>query len=164
MALITVSDTRSASDDLNGRWLADAVIAIGARLVYADCVPDEPVDVVGALERALGAGARLVVFNGGTGVAPRDTTVDAIAPRLDRVLPGFGELFRLLSWEQIGSAAMLSRALSGIVGRSAVFCLPGSHKAVQLGWERLIAPEIRHILSELDRGQDRITTNPNASG
>lgn len=151
LALVTVSDTRDSSSDPNGAWLREAAVAIGADVVFQCVVVDDPAQVVRALEDSLSAGARAVVFNGGTGVASRDNTVDALQARYDRPLPGFGELFRLLSWEQVGSSAMLSRACAGIVGRSVLFTVPGSPKAVRLAWDRLIAPEVRHLVAELDR-------------
>ena len=93
----------------------------------------------------------MVLFNGGTGIATRDTTFDALSGRLEKMLPGFGELFRMLSWDQVQSAAMLSRATAGIYRNAVVFSTPGSPKAVQLAWEKLIAPEVRHLVFELEK-------------
>jgi molybdenum cofactor biosynthesis protein B len=107
-------------------------------------IRDEPDQVAAALEE-LAAGARLVIFNGGTGIAPRDTTCDVLAGMIEKPLPGFGELFRMLSWEQVGAAAMLSRATAGVYRGRVVFSFPGSPAAVRLAWEKLIAPEIRHL-------------------
>ena len=149
VALITVSDTRTPETDVNGRYLAEAVDARGDRVVHAAIVPDDPERVLRALDDALAAGAEAVVVNGGTGIASRDTTFDALSARFERTLPGFGELFRMLSWEQVGPAAMLSRAAAGTVGRCVVFSTPGSPKAVRLAWERLIAPELGHVVAEL---------------
>lgn len=151
IALVTVSDTRTAETDVNGRYLADAAEAASARVVRRAVVPDEIPAVLAALDASLADGARVVLFNGGTGIASRDTTFDALSARFERGLPGFGELFRMLSWEQVGAAAMLSRAAAGVVGNAIVFCVPGSPKAVRLAWERLIAPELGHLVSEIDR-------------
>ena len=93
-------------------------------------------------------GVDAVILTGGTGVAPRDVTPEAVEPLLDRVVPGFGELFRMLSYQDIGSAAMLSRALAGLVRGRVVFALPGSRGAVELAMERLVLPEIGHLLGE----------------
>lgn len=151
LALVTVSDTRTPDTDVNGRYLAEVAGDASARVVHQAIVPDEPERVGAALDDALRSGARAVLFNGGTGIAARDTTFDALSARFERTLPGFGELFRMLSWEQVGAAAMLSRAAAGVVGRVVVFCVPGSPKAVRLAWERLIAPELGHLVAELDR-------------
>jgi molybdenum cofactor biosynthesis protein B len=94
-----------------------------------------------------------VIFNGGTGIAPRDTTYDVLARRLEKVLPGFGELFRMLSYAEVGAAAMLSRATAGVYRERIVISLPGSPAAVRLGWEKLIRPELEHLAWEVTRGQ-----------
>lgn len=150
VGLITVSDTRTAESDVNGAYLNEAVEAAGHRVAGYRLVPDEPERVLSALDDLLGE-ARAIVLNGGTGLSARDRTYDALAARLERTLPGFGELFRMLSWEQVGSAAMLSRAVAGTIGRCIVFSVPGSPAAVRLAWERLIAPELQHVMRELDR-------------
>ena len=100
---------------------------------------------------ALTADARIVVVNGGTGVSRRDTTYDTLAAMLEKTLPGFGELFRMLSYEQVGSAAMLSRATAGTYRGSVVVSVPGSPKAVALAWEKLIEPELAHLAWEVGR-------------
>jgi len=158
-ALVTVSDTRDASTDLNGPWLAREVEDQGGRVSFQCIVPDEAAEIDAALDRALSVGSQAVVFNGGTGFAPRDTTVDVVSRRFSAAMPGFGELFRLLSFQEIGSAAMLSRACAGIVEGAACFCIPGSHNAVRLAWDRLIGPEIGHLLAELAR-RPSVPTRP----
>jgi molybdopterin adenylyltransferase len=145
VAVVTVSDSRTLETDTNGRWLREAIAAAGHRLSSSALIRDEPEAVATALDQAVDGGARVVVFNGGTGIAPRDTTYDVLSRMIERPLPGFGELFRMLSWEQVGAAAMLSRATAGLYRGRAVFSLPGSPAAVQLAWERLIAPELRHV-------------------
>jgi molybdenum cofactor biosynthesis protein B len=151
VAVITVSDTRTLHTDDNGAYLKAELAAAGHSLALYEIVPDEPERVLAALDAALTDGARVIVFNGGTGIAARDTTFEAISQRIERALPGFGEIFRMLSYEQVGAAAMLSRAMAGVIGRSVVFCVPGSHKAVRLAWERIIAPEIAHLVRELSK-------------
>jgi molybdopterin adenylyltransferase len=148
-AAITVSDTRTAEDDTAGRALREAAESAGHRLESAALVPDD----VAAIRRALRAmlarpGVDVVVLTGGTGFSPRDLTIEAVEPLLDRHIDGFGELFRMLSWQQVGAAAMLSRALAGLVGGRAVFALPGSPKAVALALTELILPEAGHLIAQ----------------
>ena len=147
--VISVSDTRTLETDTGGALVAELLENSGHAVLGRAIVADEPAAISAALERALAVdGTRAVVFTGGTGIAPRDVTPDAIEPLLDRVIPGFGELFRQLSYASIGSAAMLSRALAGVVGGRVVFVLPGSRGAVLLGMEQLILPELGHLASE----------------
>jgi molybdopterin adenylyltransferase len=151
VSIVTVSDSRTADTDVNAAFLRDAIEAAGHTVCGYRLVRDEAPDVVEALDEMVGAGARIVIFNGGTGVSRRDTTFDALSGKLEKTLPGFGELFRMLSWEQVGSAAMLSRATAGIYRGAAVISVPGSPAAVRLAWERLIAPELEHLAWELTR-------------
>jgi molybdenum cofactor biosynthesis protein B len=117
-------------------------------------VPDERPAIQAALRAALaGEGAEAVILTGGTGIAPRDVTPESVEPMLERILPGFGELFRILSFEEIGSAALLSRALAGLACGRVVFVLPGSRGAVRLGMERLILPELGHLAGEAAKGR-----------
>lgn len=145
LAVVTVSDSREPESDANRAYLEAAIAAEGHRLLAYRLIRDEPAAVGAVLDELVAAGAEVLVFNGGTGIAPRDTTYDALAGRIEKPMPGFGELFRMLSWQEVGAAAMLSRATAGIYRGSAVFSLPGSPKAVRLAWERLIAPELAHI-------------------
>jgi molybdenum cofactor biosynthesis protein B len=145
VAVVTVSDSRTPETDTNGAWLRAAIEAAGHRVADYRVVRDEADEVEDALRLAAFGPARVVVFNGGTGIAPRDTTFDVLSRHLERTIPGFGELFRMLSWEQVGAAAMLSRATAGIYRRTVVFSLPGSPAAVRLAWERLIEPELKHL-------------------
>jgi molybdenum cofactor biosynthesis protein B len=142
VAVVTVSDSRTPETDTNGIWLREQIEAAGHTAAGYLLIRDEPLAVECALDESR---ARVVIFNGGTGIAPRDTTYDVLSRRIERPIPGFGELFRMLSWEQVGAAAMLSRATAGVIAGRVVFSLPGSHAAVRLAWERLIAPELRHI-------------------
>jgi molybdenum cofactor biosynthesis protein B len=148
-AIVSVSDTRTLATDAGGARIEQLLAAAGHPVVSREVVPDEPARIRAALEhwlRADGVGA--VIFTGGTGVAPRDVTPETIEPLLDRVVPGFGELFRMLSWQDVGSAALLSRALAGIAAGRVVFVLPGSRAAVELALEKLILPELGHLASE----------------
>jgi molybdenum cofactor biosynthesis protein B len=150
VGLITVSDTRTPDTDENGAWLRERVEAAGALVAGYGVVPDEPDEVRDALDALVGQ-AEVVVVNGGTGVSKRDTTYDTLAGMLEKTLPGFGELFRMLSFEQVGAAAMLSRATAGTYRGAVVVSIPGSPKAVALAWERLIEPELAHLAREVGR-------------
>jgi molybdopterin adenylyltransferase len=150
VGVITVSDTRTPDDDTNGHWLQERIAAAGAVVSGYRVVRDEPDEVRAALDELV-ADARVVVVNGGTGVSRRDTTYDTLAGILEKTLPGFGELFRMLSYEQVGSAAMLSRATAGTYRGAVVVSTPGSPKAVALAWEKLIEPELAHLAWELGR-------------
>lgn len=145
IGVVTVSDSRTAETDANGAWLREAIAAAGHADGGYRVIRDEPEQVAAALDELAGGSARIVIFNGGTGIAPRDTTYDVLARMIEKPLPGFGELFRMLSWEQVGAAAMLSRATAGVCRGCVVFSLPGSPAAVRLAWEKLIAPEIEHV-------------------
>lgn len=151
IGLVTTSDSRTPETDTNGHYLRGAVEAAGHTVATYRLIRDEPEQVVAALDAAVQAGARVIVFNGGTGISPRDNTYDALSRRLEKPIPGFGELFRMLSWEQVGSAAMLSRAAAGTYRGRVVFSVPGSPAAVRLAWERLIAPEVQHLAWEVAR-------------
>lgn len=151
-AFLTVSDTRSAADDTGGALLRELALAAGHRVVSARRSRDEAGEIRSALVELLALPeVDLAVATGGTGFSPRDVTVEAVAPLFTKTVEGFGELFRMLSFTEVGAAAMLSRAAGGIVGRQAVFLLPGSPKAVRLGMEKLILPEAGHLLGQARR-------------
>jgi molybdenum cofactor biosynthesis protein B len=148
-AVITVSDTRTLADDTGGALVCELVEGAGHRVASREIVKDDAGAIREALERALASpDCAAVVLTGGTGVSPRDITPEAVAPLLERPLPGFGELVRQLSFAEIGSAAMVSRALGGLANGKPVFALPGSRAAVRLGLERLILPELGHLAGE----------------
>jgi molybdenum cofactor biosynthesis protein B len=149
VAVITVSDTRTLEDDTGGALVAELLEAAGHKVASREIVKDEPVAIRAATESALSAdGVRAVILTGGTGVAPRDVTPESVVPLLEREVPGFGELFRMLSYEDIGSAALLSRAVAGLARGRVVFVIPGSRGAVQLALEKLIVPELGHLAAE----------------
>jgi molybdenum cofactor biosynthesis protein B len=150
LALLTVSDTRAAADDLSGAAARGLIEASGYTVVDYAVVPDEPDRVREWAERCLARDdCDGLIVNGGTGISSRDRTYEALGGLLDRRLDGFGELFRTLSFEQIGARAMLSRAVAGIARGKPLFALPGSTAAVKLGLERLILPVLGHLLAEL---------------
>jgi molybdopterin adenylyltransferase len=150
LGLVTVSDTRTEATDENGHWLRSRVADAGAVVSGYRLVPDEP-DAVRTAVDALVEEAEIVIVNGGTGISRRDTTYDTLAGMLEKTLPGFGELFRMLSFEQVGAAAMLSRATAGTYRGAIVVSIPGSPNAVALAWERLIEPELTHLAWEVGR-------------
>jgi molybdenum cofactor biosynthesis protein B len=149
--VVTVSDTRTAETDVSGARIRAALEGAGHRVVSYAILPDEPGRIREHVERALAdPGVQAVIVNGGTGVAPRDTTYEALTALLEKRLDGFGELFRMLSWEQVGSAAMLSRAAAGVARGKILASLPGSPDAVTLAMERLLVPELGHIARLLE--------------
>jgi len=150
-AVITVSDTRTPETDRGGSWIRERLESEGHWIAYTRIVRDDLELIHQALEEALATEAFAVLFTGGSGVTARDVTVEAILPRLEKILPGFGELFRMLSFHEIHARAMLSRAEAGIIGRKAIFLLPGSLNAVRLAIEELILPVVKHLHFELYR-------------
>lgn len=148
--VLTISDTRTEANDTSGDAIAGLLAANGHEIRLRTIVKDEPSAVQHAIRSHLAA-AQVVITTGGTGITSRDSTYEAISQLLDKRIDGFGELFRSLSFQEIGSAAMLSRACAGAIGRTAVFSLPGSEHAVRLAMTRLILPEIGHVVRELNR-------------
>ena len=155
LGIVTASDTRGEGEDASGGWLRQAATAAGHTVASYAVVKDEPEAIREALARAAGAGVQAIVVNGGTGIAARDRTYEAVAGVLEKRLDGFGELFRMLSYDEIGSAAMMSRAVGGVWRGCAVFSVPGATAAVRLAWEKLIAPELSHLVRELRKDARR---------
>ena len=148
--VLTISDTRTAETDASGDAIAQALTSAGHDVAGRRIVRDEPA-TVREIVRAESRNVPVIVTTGGTGITARDSTYEAISALLDKRLDGFGELFRMLSYEQVGSAAMLSRACAGSIGTTAIFALPGSEQAVRLAMDKLILPEIGHVVRELQR-------------
>jgi molybdenum cofactor biosynthesis protein B len=151
-AVLTVSDSRTPATDSGGDLIVSRLEAAGHRVAHRDLVKDEPHDV----GRVLGLWQRepevqVILTTGGTGISQRDGTVEVVERFLDKRLDGFGELFRMLSWEEVGSAAMLSRAVAGVTHGKLIFALPGSRAAVELALDKLILPELPHLLFERQR-------------
>ena len=151
LAVVTVSDTRTPETDVSGKLIRELAEAAGHRVVAHRIVPDEPDQVLAALVELAEGEAQLIIFNGGTGISRRDRTYDVISQALEKTLPGFGELFRMLSYQEVGAAAMLSRATAGVYRGKVIFSTPGSPNAVRLAMEKLILPEIQHLAWELTR-------------
>ena len=151
VAIVTVSDTRTPETDKNAEFLRAELAAAGNSVAAYRIIKDEPDQVASVLDEMVATEARVILFNGGTGIAPRDTTYDILARKLEKTLPGFGELFRMFSYDQVGGAAMLSRATAGVYRGKVVISRPGSTAAVQLAWEKLIGPELAHLAWEVGR-------------
>jgi molybdopterin adenylyltransferase len=149
-AVITVSDTRTPDTDSSGELITQLLLAAGHKICRYQIVPDEPDQIRAQLDAAIASPTPIqaIVFNGGTGISPRDRTYEAISTMLTKTLPGFGELFRLLSYQEIGSRAIGSRAIAGTYQHLLVFSLPGSRGAVKLGMEKLILPELVHLVNQ----------------
>jgi molybdenum cofactor biosynthesis protein B len=150
LAVLTVSDTRTADDDGSGKAILEMIAQERHYRFDYKILPDDPDQVRRqVMSWVQNDKCDAVLINGGTGIAPRDTTYEAIASLIERRLDGFGELFRALSWEEIGSRAMLSRAVAGIASGTMVFSMPGSTPAVKLAMEKLILPQLAHLAGEL---------------
>jgi molybdopterin adenylyltransferase len=150
--IVTVSDTRTEATDTSGRAIADLLTAAGHVVAGRAIVKDDAEMVRGTLERQLAiADVQAIITTGGTGVTARDSTYEVVSSLLQKRLDGFGELFRMLSFQQIGPAAMMSRACAGIVAGHVVVSLPGSEAAVRLALERLLIPELTHLVQQATR-------------
>jgi|SRR5438270_424314 len=150
--VVTCSDSRTAATDEGGKLIKSRLADRGHILTGSAIVPDDPARILEELGRARASGAQVALVTGGTGLTSRDSTFEAISGVLARPLPGFGELFRMLSYAQIGAAAMLSRAAAGVTREGLlVFAMPGSPAAVELACDKLILPELGHLLEELAR-------------
>jgi molybdopterin adenylyltransferase len=148
--VLTISDTRTDATDTSGRAIAELLVAAGHIVTERGLLRDEPREVREAVAARLGT-VDAIITTGGTGITSRDSTYEAIDALFEKRLDGFGELFRVISYEEIGSAAMLTRAAAGIARGTAVFMLPGSEHAVRLAITKLIAPELGHVVRELRR-------------
>ena len=150
--VLTVSDTRSPDTDTSGRAIRELLEAGGHRVSGHALVRDEPEQVrAEVLAQCRGDATQVIITTGGTGITSRDGTYETVASLLDKRLDGFGELFRVLSFQEIGSAAMMSRAVAGTVGGKAIFVLPGSENAVRLAMTRLIIPELAHVVQQVTK-------------
>lgn len=149
VAVLTVSDTRTLETDKGGKLVVELLTVAGHEVADREIVPDEPMLVQGLVEQWAGnEGVDAVLITGGTGISARDNTFEAVALLLTRLLPGYGELFRMLSYQEIGAAAMLSRAVGGLCDQTVVLTMPGSTAAVRLAMEKLIIPELPHLVHE----------------
>jgi molybdenum cofactor biosynthesis protein B len=152
-AVITVSDTRTPDTDRSGQLIQQRLMESGHQIAAYAIVKDEPDQIRAQIQQWSDRGnLDVLICNGGTGIAPRDTTYDAIALLLEKTLPGFGEIFRALSYQEIGSRAIASRAIAGVYRGKLIFSVPGSSNAVKLALEQLILPELVHLVTQLRQG------------
>ena len=150
-AVLTISDTRTEATDASGALAKKLLVEAGHEVLHYTIVPDEPSEIRGVIQPLLNEPRVLAIFlTGGTGIAPRDTTFEAIRALFEKEIDGFGELFRMLSFADIGPAAMLSRACAGIVAGKVLFSMPGSTAAVELAMQKLALPELGHVLHLLE--------------
>ncbi|MGQ9720697.1 MAG: MogA/MoaB family molybdenum cofactor biosynthesis protein [Candidatus Jordarchaeum sp.] len=160
--LIIISDTRhreiqngAQSSDETARIVENMIKEAGHKLVSVSFVPDEAEPILKTVNDLMGKGIQVVVTSGGTGLSPRDITIETLSPLLEKKIPGFGDLFRFESYREIGTAAMLTRAEAGTYRGAVIFCLPGSPNAVHTALSKFILPEIEHIISHMKkRGKD----------
>ena len=151
-AVLTTSDTRTLADDAGGALIVQKLESAGHEVVHRAILPDDAARITAELAALLGrTDLDAILTTGGTGVGPRDVTADVVLRVIEKQLPGFGEAFRRLSWDQVGSAAWLSRAAAGVASGKILFALPGSPKAVELAMDRLIVPELRHAAEVMRR-------------
>jgi molybdopterin adenylyltransferase len=151
VSVVTISDTRTLENDTSGQYLETALSAAGHRLLERVLVKDNPDDIKRVLVRLLASEAQVVITSGGTGITGRDNTVPIVESMIVKPLPGFGELFRMLSYQEVGGAAMLSRATGGLAQGALLFALPGSSNAVKTAWEKLLKDELGHLVFEMLR-------------
>jgi len=153
VAIVTVSDTRTPETDKSGALIKELLAEHGHLTADYHIVKDDPEQIVATLDDLTTPEhpCKIIIFHGGTGISPRDGTYEAISSRLEKTLTGFGELFRMLSYEEIGSSAMLSRATAGTYRGRVVFSTPGSSNAVKLAMTKLILPELQHLAWEIMR-------------
>lgn len=153
-AVLTISDTRTKETDRSGELIRQNLLWRGHEVLAYDVVPDDPAAIRQLLQEWIDREEiQAVITNGGTGISGRDTTYEAIESLLDKQLTGFGELFRMLSYAEIGAAAMLSRAVAGVAKGTAIFSTPGSSNAAKLAMEKLIGPELGHVVYELTKSR-----------
>ncbi|WAI02430.1 MogA/MoaB family molybdenum cofactor biosynthesis protein [Methanogenium organophilum] len=149
-AVITVSTSRTAEEDVSGAVIKELSETADIPVAFYQVVPDDIVAIRDALRKALPL-ASCIIINGGTGITHDDCTIEAVAPLFEKTLDGFGEIFRMLSYEDVGTRVLLSRAAAGIIEQRAVFCIPGSTSAVRLAMVKLILPEMRHIVTHANK-------------
>lgn len=150
--VITFTDTRDQTTDKSGKIIVELLESAGHQICFYEICQEDPDAMREKLAKLLACNElQVIICNGGTGLSSRDNTIEVIRPMFDKELEGFGEIFRFVSYQQIGAAAMLSRATAGLIGKRAIFCLPGSSKAVQLAMRRIILPQLAHLVWEANR-------------
>ena len=150
IGIITVSTTRALADDTSGKWISETAAAQGHDIVYHQVMPDDAEIIAATVRKVIrNEQPQVILMTGGTGITKKDVTIEAVTPLLTKELTGFGPLFAQLSFEEIGSAAFLSRATAGIIEDTVVFCMPGSLNACKLACRELIFPELGHLVKHV---------------
>jgi len=150
IGIITVSTTRALVDDTSGKWISEAAGAQGHVVLYHQVIPDDADIIAVTVQNVIrNEKPQVILITGGTGITPQDVTIEAVSPLLTKVLTGFGPLFAQLSFQEIGSAAYLSRATAGVIEATVVFCMPGSLRACKLACRELIFPELGHLVKHV---------------
>jgi len=150
IAILTLSTTRTITEDASGRWIKEMAAEIGHDVVYHRVIPDDAATIkMTVREITENLEPQILLMNGGTGITPQDVTIEAVSPMFTKTLSAFGPLFSQLSMQEIGSAAIMSRAAAGLIGSTVVFCMPGSLNACKLACTRLIFPELGHLVKHL---------------
>ena len=150
IAILTLSTTRSIKEDVSGQWIREMAVEIGHEVVCHRVIPDDAATITMTVrEITENLEPQILLMNGGTGITPQDVTIEAVSPMFTKVLSAFGPLFAQLSMQEIGSAAVMSRAAAGLIGSTVVFCMPGSLNACKLACTRLIFPELGHLVKHL---------------
>jgi molybdenum cofactor biosynthesis protein B len=151
IAVLTLSTTRTITDDVSGQWIKEAAAREGHQVVYHRVIPDDAATITMTVREIIeNLKPEVLLMTGGTGITPHDVTIEAVSSMFTKVLSAFGPLFAQLSMQEIGSAAIMSRAAAGVVGSTAVFCMPGSLNACKLACTRLIFPEMGHLAKHLN--------------
>jgi molybdenum cofactor biosynthesis protein B len=148
-AVLTISSSKTAEDDVSGNLAKNLLKNAGITILFYKIIPDAEGVIRDEIQKLAEGGIDAIITTGGTGLTPDDVTIESVRPILKKEIEGFGELFRAMSFEEIGSSAVLTRALAGVVDRTVVFCLPGSPNAVQLALEKLILPEMHHMVGHI---------------
>lgn len=150
VAVLTLSDTRTLEDDFSGQTIVAELKKFGHEVSFYEIHPDEPAIIIRKIQN-WAREVDVILTNGGTGITRRDHTFEALLALIEKPMPGFGEIFRVLSFNQVGAAAMLSRASAGVYHNTLIFSMPGAKKAVELAMKELILPQLRHLVWELLR-------------
>ncbi len=152
LGIITVTTSRSLAEDESGRWIKETAIKEGHEIKFHQVVPDDTEKIEKTLLEGLHQSVQAILITGGTGISGKDLTIEAIRPMFDKELTAFGSLFALLSFKEIDSAALLSRATAGVMGKTVLFCMPGSLNACKLACQQLIFPELGHLVRHMEKG------------
>jgi molybdenum cofactor biosynthesis protein B len=151
VALVTISDTRTFENDTSGQYLEQVLQEAGHKVLERLMIKDDVEQIRSSLTRLLASEAQVVITSGGTGITGRDNTIPIVESLIVKPMPGFGELFRMVSYQEVGAAAMLSRAVGGLANGALIFALPGSSNAAKTAWEKLLKDELGHVVFEMLR-------------